>query len=206
MFPLESALLPDEDLPLRIFEPRYTALVRECLDSPDPRFGVVLISRGREVGGEDARCDVGTLATITDYADAGAGRYALQCRIGDRIKVLQWLPDDPYPRARVQVWPDDPGPPVTAAAFGDAEDRVWALFERIADAQGVDLPARDVLFDYRNDAADWSKLLYALASRVPMGPADRYAVLSAASAADRLTALEEAVDSVTAVVEFHLSE
>ena len=27
MFPLESALLPDEDLPLRIFEPRYAALV-----------------------------------------------------------------------------------------------------------------------------------------------------------------------------------
>jgi Lon protease-like protein len=31
MFPLESALLPDEDLPLQIFEPRYTALVRDCI-------------------------------------------------------------------------------------------------------------------------------------------------------------------------------
>jgi hypothetical protein len=124
MFPLESALLPGEDLPLRIFEPRYTALVRDCLDSPDPRFGVVLISRGREVGGGDARSDVGTLAAITDYVDAGGGRYALQCRMGERIKVLQWLPDDPYPRARVQIWPDEPGPPVTPAAFLDVEDRV----------------------------------------------------------------------------------
>ncbi len=206
MFPLESALLPDEDLPLRIFEPRYTALVRDCLDSPDPRFGVVLISRGREVGGGDARSDVGTMATIEDYVDAGGGRYALQCRIGERIKVLQWLPDDPYPRARVQVWPDEPGSPVTPAAFLDAEDRVWALYERIADVQGVELPARDEVFDYPEGTADLSKMLYALASRVPMGPADRYAVLSAPAAADRLAALLDAVESVAAVVEFQLSE
>lgn len=206
MFPLESALLPDEDLPLRIFEPRYTALVRDCLDRPEPRFGVVLIARGREVGGDDGRCDVGTLAEIAAYADAGAGRYTLQCRMGDRIQVLQWLPDDPYPRARVRVWPDEPGPPVTAAAFLDVEDRVWALFERIADVRGVELPDRELLFDYMEDDADLAKLLYALASRVPMGPADRYAVLSAASAADRLAALLEAVDSVAAVVEFQLSE
>ena len=36
MFPLEMAMLPGEDLPLRIFEPRYTALVRHCLASGDP--------------------------------------------------------------------------------------------------------------------------------------------------------------------------
>jgi uncharacterized protein len=48
--------------------------------------------------------------------------------------------------------------------------------------------------------------LYALASRLPLGPADRYAVLSAPSPAERLAALNEAVDSVTAMIEFELSE
>ena len=48
--------------------------------------------------------------------------------------------------------------------------------------------------------------LYALASRVPIGAADRYAVLAAPSAAERLAALSEAVDSVAAVIEFQLSE
>ena len=47
MFPLESALLPDEDLPLRIFEPRYGALVRRCIENDEP-FGVVLIAAGRD--------------------------------------------------------------------------------------------------------------------------------------------------------------
>ncbi|OBK25838.1 ATP-dependent protease [Mycobacterium asiaticum] len=207
MFPLESALLPGEELPLRIFEPRYTALVRDCLASAERRFGVVLISRGREVGGGDVRCDIGTLATIDEYAEAGAGRYALRCQMGDRIKVLEWLPDDPYPRARTQVWPDEPGPPVTTAQFRDVEERVLALFDRIARVREVRLPDRDVLLDYPSGAlGDHPKLLYALASRVPMGPADRYSVLCAPSAADRLTALLEAVDSVSAMIEFQLSD
>ncbi|CKO98775.1 ATP-dependent protease La [Mycobacterium tuberculosis] len=148
MFPLESAPLPDEDLPLHIFEPRYAALVRDCMDTADPRFGVVLISRGREVGGGDTRCDVGTLARITECADAGSGRYMLRCRVGERIRVCDWLPDDPYPRAKVRFWPDQPGHPVTAAQLLEVEDRVVALFERIAAARGVRLPAREVVLGY----------------------------------------------------------
>ncbi len=33
MFPLQVAMLPGEELPLRIFEPRYAALVSDCLAS-----------------------------------------------------------------------------------------------------------------------------------------------------------------------------
>lgn len=207
MFPLESALLPGEDLPLRIFEPRYAALVRDCLKMDEPRFGVVLIARGREVGGGDERCEVGTLSEIGDCVAAGAGRYVLRCRMGERIRVSEWLPDDPYPIARVELWPDEPGAPVTTAQLRDVEDRVLALFERIAAVRDVELPDRDVLLDYPSEfAGDHAKLLYALASRVPMGPADRYSVLAAPSAADRLAALLEAVDSVAAMIEFQLSE
>ena len=42
MFPLQSALLPGEVLPLRIFEPRYAQLVQDCLAMTEPAFGVVL--------------------------------------------------------------------------------------------------------------------------------------------------------------------
>ena len=34
MFPLGTALLPGEPLPLRIFEPRYRAMLGDCLDGP----------------------------------------------------------------------------------------------------------------------------------------------------------------------------
>ncbi|HWS92913.1 MAG TPA: LON peptidase substrate-binding domain-containing protein [Mycobacterium sp.] len=206
MFPLESAVLPNQDLPLRIFEPRYGALVRHCIDNDEP-FGVVLIAQGREVGGGDSRCDVGILSRITEYADLGAGRYVLRCRTGERIRVSGWLPDDPYPRATVTLWPDEPGDPVTYAQLLDLEDRVMAVFERIAEARGAGLPDRDMLLGYDEaDADDAGQHLYALASRIPIGTADRYTVLSAASAAERLAALSEAVDAVAEMVKFQLSE
>jgi Lon protease-like protein len=204
MFPLERAMLPGEDLPLRIFEPRYSALVADCLAMDDPAFGVVLIEAGREVGGGDARSDVGTLAHITEVADFGDGRYRLKCAMAERIRVLEWHPDDPYPRAATELWPDEPGEPVGADAIRDVEERMIALFERIAGARGAEINARDIVAgaDAAPDAAQW---LYALTARLPMGEADRYAVLAAPTAAARLAALSDAVETVSALVEFQLS-
>jgi len=204
MFPLESVFLPNQDLPLRIFEPRYVALVRHCVAHGDP-FGVVLISQGREVGGGDASCDVGVLSRITECVDHGSDRYSLRCRTGERIRVCEWLSDDPYPRAVVSPWPDEPGELVTDAQVVGVEDRVMDLFGRIARARGAVLPERDVLLGC-GGIDDVGQRLFTLASRVPIGTADRYTVLSAPSAASRLAALSEAVDTVAAMVEFQLSE
>jgi Lon protease-like protein len=204
MFPLEVAMLPGEELPLRIFEPRYTALVSDCLAADNPCFGTVLIAAGREVGGGDTRSDVGALAHISECADVGDGRYRLRCLMGQRIRVLEWQPDDPYPRAAVEPWPDEPGDAVDVDAIRDVEDRMVALFERIAAARGAQIDGRGIVAgaDASGDAAMW---LYALASRLPMGQADRYVVLAAPSVAARLEALSDAVDTVTAMVEFQLS-
>ena len=49
LFPLHTVLCPGIVLPLHIFEERYRALTRHCLDTGAP-FGVVLIRDGREVG------------------------------------------------------------------------------------------------------------------------------------------------------------
>lgn len=203
MFPLESALLPDEDLPLRIFEPRYSKLVGDCL-AGDAVFGVVLIAAGREVGGGEDRYDVGTLAKIVEHQSQGDGRYTLRCRIRERIRVREWLPDDPYPRAIVEPWPDEPGDVVSDAAIRQLEDRVMGVFQRLADAQGAEPPPRDLLFAGVAMAGGPGESLYALASRVPMGQADRYAVLAAPSAAERLRAVSDAIDTVVAMVDFQL--
>lgn len=204
MFPLEVAMLPGEELPLRIFEPRYAALVQDCLAASEQVFGVVLIAAGREVGGGEQRCDVGALAHIVDCADFGTGRYRLRCLMGGRIRVLDWHTDDPYPRATIETWPDEPGADIDADVLRDVEDRIVALYELIAEARGAQIRGRDAVLG-PNDA-DVGKRLYTLAARVPMGQADRYSVLSAPTAAARLTALSEAVDTVKAMVEFQLSE
>lgn len=205
MFPLESVRLPGEELPLRIFEPRYGALVRECL-SGAMEFGVVLIAAGREVGGEDARCDVGSMAHIVDYQDFGEGHYRLECEMRERIRITSWLDDDPYPRADVEPWPDERGTTVTIGDIGVVEDRLMEVFERIASARNATLPSRSELVGEPEPGDDAGTRLYALASRVPMGQADRYSVLEAPSAAARLDALRDAVETVAAMIEFQLAD
>ena len=46
LFPLNTVLCPGIALPLHIFEDRYRALVRHCIDSSLP-FGIVMIREGR---------------------------------------------------------------------------------------------------------------------------------------------------------------
>jgi len=71
LFPLHTVLCPGIVLPLHIFEERYRALVRHCLDTGLP-FGVVLIREGREVGPGAAS----TLAGVGAFAEIRrAGRY-----------------------------------------------------------------------------------------------------------------------------------
>ncbi|WP_162462383.1 LON peptidase substrate-binding domain-containing protein [Mycolicibacterium sp. CBMA 234] len=204
MFPLESVLLPGEELPLRIFEPRYGELVRDCMAAAEQVFGVVLISAGREVGGGEARCSVGAMAHIDRCQPQGTGQYMLTCSVTDRIRILQWHNDDPYPRAEIELWPDEPGPVVAASAIVDVEDRIIALFERIASSQGGRLRNRDAILG-RTVKPDVGQRLYALASLLPSGQADKYSVLAAPNASARLDALNESVESLTAMVEFQLS-
>ncbi|BBY55353.1 LON peptidase substrate-binding domain-containing protein [Mycobacterium koreense] len=203
MFPLESVQLPGETLPLRIFEPRYRELVTDCL-AGDRRFGVVLIAAGREVGGGERRCDVGALAQIARHRKLGFGQHALVATVGERIRVQRWLDDDPYPRAQVTPWPDEPGEPVGDSDIRKIEDRLLALYQRTTTRRRVALPARDTLFGPAGAPA--GERLYTLAARIPIGPADRYAVLAAPSAADRLTAVNDAVDTFAARVAFQLSQ
>ena len=205
MFPLQSAMLPGETLPLRIFEPRYSQLVQDCLAASEPTFGVVMISQGSEVGGGDVRSDVGALARITECADLGTGLYQLVATVGERIRVRQWLPDDPYPCAVIEAWPDETGPPVGPEQIGDVVDRILALYGRVAEAAGGRLRS-DALAVDAETADDPSRHLFALAARIPMGQVDRYAVLAAPTLAARVDALCEAIETVTAMVEFQLSE
>ncbi len=100
MFPLGSVLFPSMPLVLRVFEERYLAMLAQVLQEEPSEFGVVLIERGQEVGGGEHRFDIGTIARITqlDSADGFIALVALGTR---RFRVVEWLSDDPYPRALV---------------------------------------------------------------------------------------------------------
>jgi Lon protease-like protein len=70
LFPLRTVLFPGGVLPLKVFEPRYVEMTKQCLKDEQP-FGVVLITEGDEVAHKDALpptfATIGTLARITDF-------------------------------------------------------------------------------------------------------------------------------------------
>jgi Lon protease-like protein len=108
MFPLGTVLFPGIHQSLRIFEPRYREMIRECI-AGDGRFGVVLIERGSEVGGGDIRFATGTMASVVQHVEMPDGNWLLDIVGTHRIRVIRWLADDPYPRAMIEdSWESEP--------------------------------------------------------------------------------------------------
>jgi Lon protease-like protein len=68
IFPLDLVLFPRQELPLRIFEPRYKQLVDDCMLG-DGQFGVCLIDEKNSVNGWNSPKLVGTIAKITKCED-----------------------------------------------------------------------------------------------------------------------------------------
>jgi Lon protease-like protein len=199
MFPLGSVLLPSVAIPLHVFEPRYRALVRDCL-AGDREFGVVLIARGSEVGGDDVRTDVGTAARIIEAAELPDGRWAIGAVGARRVRVRTWLADDPYPRADVEDWPDpDPGPD-HAELLQAVVGRLRRVLGLAAEAGDQEAPATIEL------SSDPVLAGYQAAAVAPLGPHDRQRLLAAVSPDVRLGALDELLVEATEVLELRLAE
>lgn len=197
MFPLGSVLFPHTIIPLHIFEPRYVQLVEECLANDEP-FGVVLIERGFEVGGGDARFAIGTTAVILDSLTMEDGRMAIAVAGNDRIRINEWLEDAPYPRANVTTVTDLEGTPSVDQIAGTqrALRRLLALMSEL----GTDIGTIDYVLSEQPE-----KAVYQLASLAPVGPLDRQTLLETSSATRRLDQLNVMLADATALVENELS-
>lgn len=181
MFPLGTVLVPGMLLPLQVFEPRYRRMLDDCL-AGDQTFGVVLIERGSEVGGGDVRTSIGTLARIVQAEELPDGRWGLVAVGVERVRVAQWLDDDPYPRASVEGWPDPPGdvPP-------DAFVEVTTLLRRAAGlCRELGRPGAPLDLELADDplVAGYQAMVAA-----PLGPADRQRLLAAPTLGDRFELL-----------------
>jgi uncharacterized protein len=108
LFPLSEVLFPGMMLPLHIFEPRYRLMIRRCVSEKLP-FGVVLITKGQEVGDGAEFFNVGTTARITRVQRADDGRLYIASVGEQRFRILQTFTDQPYLQGEVEVIPEQPG-------------------------------------------------------------------------------------------------
>lgn len=201
MFPLGSVLLPTMLLPLHVFEERYRRLVDDVLAADPAEFGVTLIERGSEVGGGDVRAAVGCTARVLEASRTPDGRWALLCVGERRVRVTEWLDDDPYPLAEIEDWPDpEPSDPVSLRATCD---ELEVVVRRIA-ALGSELggPGLPEPLELSEDPVQRS---YQLAVLSPLGPLDRLRVLGASDAPARLSDLRELLADQEALVRARLA-
>lgn len=197
MFPFSAVLFPRGVLPLHVFEPRFKTMVGEALED-DGRFGVVLIERGSEVGGGDVRFDIGTSAEIVNAGFSDDGRIAVTAVGSHRIRVEEWLSDDPYPQAIVSDHPQDE-PPETLGEVVDIAWRSWRRLAALASELGADVGAVELeLPELAEDA------LWALCAVAPLEQIDRQRLLElddpAVRAGDLRIELDERAEMLEALL------
>jgi len=195
MFPLSVVLLPGGTLPLHIFEERYRRLMHDLLaGESEMLFGIPPILRGSEVGGGDERAEVATLVVAADPRVTPDGRFALLAVAVGRVEVLEWLPDAPYPSARVVDMVDTPGSGADVIVE-PIRDRALDLARR----SGVDLDGSVTLPSEPGEA------LFALATIAPIADLDRLALLMTRRVDERAALLLGALDDLEAVLKFRES-
>ena len=175
MFPLGSVLFPGMPLSLRVFEPRYIAMLASVLGETEHEFGVVLIERGSEVGGGDVRFGVGTVARIISLEQT-EGSIVVVATGAARFEVVRWLQDDPFPRAEVRELPALEFDESTPSELGEAEAVVRATISRASEFVDVQWPANIEL------SAELDERIWQVAGIAPLNSMDQQALLRSKTA------------------------
>lgn len=182
MFPLGIPTLPGMVLPLRIFEPRYVVMLESCLQSPQPQFGVVMIERGSEVGGGEVRRSVGTVVDILRVDVLPRNQFSVFGIGVRRLRVDEWLIDDPHPMAMVTDIEENVGDsPVIEAQLERLEKRTDDLIDR------------EQLAGSNHLEGDPHRRVYSMASRLGLGALDLQRVLEGESIQSQIESLEESI-------------
>jgi len=193
MFPLGSVLFPHMPIALRVFENRYLVMLSRILKDEPSEFGIVLIERGQEVGGGEHRFAFGTIAQVAQLETSEEG-VALVARGSSRIEVLEWLDDEPFPRAEIRVlddliWDESLRPMLERAE--QSVRRALAVASEFSDqpwSATVDVSADPV-------EAAWQ-----LTAIAPLGPLDQVALLRSPTMVQLLGRLSESSDAAESLL------
>ena len=92
IFPLDLVLFPNQDLPLRIFEPRYKQMIDDCMIG-NKEFGVCLGHDSATLSHWQAPYNIGTLAKIIDCkdVDSTSGHLFVNVRGRRKFRIIRLI-------------------------------------------------------------------------------------------------------------------
>ena len=93
IFPLDLVLFPNQDLPLRIFEPRYKQMIDDCIMGKK-EFGICLGHNSATISNWQAPYDIGTIAKIVECkdVDSTSGHLFLTVRGRRKFRIMRLIP------------------------------------------------------------------------------------------------------------------
>jgi Lon protease-like protein len=128
LFPLGLVLLPEEVVPLHIFEERYKLMIGECLERGE-EFGIIWMS-------DDGLKDVGCTARVTQLLERmDDGRMNILVQGSEPFRLLRRIEDLPYPAGDVELLDEDDDESSDSAAGEEARESYADLVERVTDAR-----------------------------------------------------------------------
>jgi Lon protease-like protein len=170
LFPLGLVLLPQELVPLHIFEERYKLMIGECLEQ-DREFGILWLS-------DDGLRDVGCSARIVRLVDtAEDGRMDILVEGAQPFRLLRRIDDMPYPAGDIEPL-EDFDPDADPSLAEQARARYAELVEKATE----ETPDADSIAGL--DA-------YGMAATVEHPPEAKQALLELRAENDRLRMVEE---------------
>ncbi|HEY1317061.1 MAG TPA: LON peptidase substrate-binding domain-containing protein [Gaiella sp.] len=180
LFPLGLVLLPTEQVPLHIFEPRYRELIAECLDQDEP-FGLVFAD-------DDGLRRVGTLASVVEVTDRfDDGRLNVVVEGGDRFRLVELTEGRSFHTGTIEPLGDLADPPSS-----EEVERATAVFSRLVELTGAEVEPPDVEGEHPS---------FAIAARFELAPDLKLELLEETSERQRLARLCEILESAAASVE-----
>jgi ATP-dependent Lon protease len=180
LFPLALVLLPGEQIPLHIFEPRYRELIVECLEQEAP-FGLVFAD-------DDGVREIGTHASVVEvlqrYDD---GRLDIVVEGGERFRLLRLTDGRSFHTGEIELVED-----VASVNEAGAVERAAALYGKLLDLTGADIPAPE---------PDDPQLSFSLAGRFELASELKLELLAETSEAARLERVCEILETALAEIE-----
>lgn len=131
LFPLPLVLLPNEFLPLHIFEDRYKQMLKDTLDDRK-MFGITYFEPKDELTTKPAAGTIGCVAEVRENQELPDGRSNLLTLGVVRYRLVDYIESgDPYFVGDVIFFEDDNE---SEEALQPLTDEVYELFERVAKA------------------------------------------------------------------------
>jgi Lon protease-like protein len=180
LFPLNLVLLPGEQAPLHVFEPRYKELISECLDE-GVEFGLVLAD-------DDGMREVGTRAGVVEVLDRFPdGRLNVVVEGRDRFRLLEVTEGRSFTTAQVTGLEDEGEDPSE-----EEVEECLAAYSRVVKAAEADLEELDL-------AAE--SIAFQIAARVDFGTEIKQGLLELRSERERVIRLAPMLNRAADAVE-----